>query len=811
MADFFKEFSDQYGYDGKIDQIREKEYPQLKDAIYLDHAGTTTYAQSTLNSFHSDLSKTLYGNPHSKSPSSQLSTDRVNNVRARILKHFDANPDHYTVIFTANATSAIKLVGETFPWEKGATSFRYLREAHTSLLGLRSYAAESEVREIKPMTEDEIELDLQARDKHSLHHQNPHFHNDIPQIEFEGQTDGVPIINSGVTYNLFAYPAQCNFSGMRFPLDWTQKMKRILNTQNQKVLVLLDAAAYTTTSPLSLAETENSPDFVVVSFYKLFGYPTGLGALILKRELSPILKKRYFGGGTVTAVFWNMNWQYFHEELWGRYEDGTINFLDIIALDHAFNASDSLYKDFTHIRSHVTSLNQYLHRSMVQLRHWNSAPLCVINSDRDFSDSCQQGPIINFNLKRADGSWIGYNEVETLASANGIHVRTGGHCNPGSVARWMQVTPDDIENKSCHDDRDIVNGKPVGALRVSLGAMSTIDEIFVWIDFLKTLFVESEPPIAKFKGFNDIAHDFYDKFLGSSISNGTREKSQLELEIITLFPIKSCHGYVVHDSVSWPLTSQGLLYDREWMIVNSENGQALSQKKYPRMALIRPKVLIDEGVLQIKASGQAPLRIALEDYPENISSTSICSSSRVFGESIDALYYTNSKINEWFSNFLGLSCILARQPKQNQENPENMNIRRRFIKPHLKASATAPLSLSNESPFLLISKSSVNDVNEKIRESGKKEIETDCFRGNFVVRGAFRFEEDEWSVIRIGGQAFKIIGPCRRCYMVTVNQTTGEKTSEPYATLRKHRNFNVNGFFCLPDSYECSAKMEITK
>ncbi|CAG8544508.1 7079_t:CDS:10 [Ambispora leptoticha] len=797
---FLKEFSSQYGYGGRIEQIREKEYPQLKGEVYLDHAGTTTYPQSTLTEFHADLSRNLYGNPHSKSPSSQLATDRVNQVRNRVLKHFNASPEHYEVIFTANTTAAIKLVGEIFPWAAGETSYKYLREGHTSLLGLRRFAEEADVHELTGITENEVEEDLRTFNNYRTS-SNPHFLNNIPQVDFEGHTDGVPIINNGVTYNLFAYPAQCNFSGMRFPLDWSRKIKQTFNTANKKTLVLLDAAAYTTSSPLSLAEPENSPDFVTISFYKLFGYPTGLGALILKKELNPILKKRYFGGGTVTSVVWDMNWQMFHDRLCERYEDGTINFLNIISLGHAFDVTDRLYGDFKNIRAHVTALNSYLYRAMSQLKHWNGAPLCFINSDRDFSDSSRQGPILSFNLKHADGTWIGYREIERLAGQNGIHVRAGGHCNPGSVARWMGVKPEEFAGKSCSDDQDVVNGKPIGSARVSLGAMTTIDDILVWLDFLKAYFLEGEPTVSKYKTKDGIYGDLKNQ---ATLKN-TIPETKISLETITIYPIKSCHGYTVPSSKSWPITPQGLLYDREWMVVNAETGEALNQKRFPRMALIRPRILIDEGVLLLKAPGQAPLRISLDEYPilgacTNTSPSSLMSAtneSKVCGDKVDTLYYTAPNINEWFSNFLGLTCVLARQPPFDNDDDINnsIKIRRRFIKPHLEKSADAPISLTNESPFLLISQSSVDDLNQKIRRSGHKEIDASCFRGNFLVKGTFGYEEDDWSMVRFGNQVFKIPGPCRRCHMVTVNQTTAEKTSEPYRTLSKHRKFDGKIYF----------------
>ncbi|CAG8746882.1 5390_t:CDS:2, partial [Racocetra fulgida] len=474
-------FSSQYGYNGKIDSIRENEYPQLKGSVYLDHSGATAYAKSVLDSFTNDLTNNLFGNPHSYNPSSQLTSQRVELIRARILRHFNANPGEYQVIFTQNASSAIKLVGEAFPWTFGQSSFRYLREAHNSVIGLRRFAEENNSPDIQAITEDDLETTFKNIQEGSI---NDNLH---PEINHE--------INHDTVYNLFAYPVQCNFSGQRFPLIWTKIIKKS-DSDKSKVLVLLDAAAYVATSPLSLADKDISPDFVAISFYKIFGFPTGLGALLVKTELTPVLKKRYFGGGT--------------ENLSDRYEDGTINFLEVISLEHAFNSMERIYTGFHFIKNHVTALSAYLYRQMNSLRHWNGSPVCVIHANNDFSDSSIQGPVFNFNVKRADGSWIGYLEVEKLASVSGIHIRTGGFCNPGCLSRWVNVKSDQVianfkTGKVCGDDHDIYNGKPT-------------------------------------------------------------------------VPIKSCHGFTIPLSSTWPVTSQGLLYDREWMLVNLRTGKALSQK-----------------------------------------------------------------------------------------------------------------------------------------------------------------------------------------------------------------------------------------
>ncbi|CAG8566047.1 15232_t:CDS:10, partial [Acaulospora morrowiae] len=767
---FLEEFSSKYGYNGTINSIREIEYPKLKEVTYLDHSGSTIYSKSSVISYTNDLMNNLYSNPHSKNPCAQHTSHRVEQIRARVLRHFNANPGEYQVIFTQNATASIKLVGEMFPWTANQSGYKYLRESHNSLIGLRRFAEEINSPDIQAV----IESDMKKLFSHK----------DLTNFNFMNRKTTEK--SNEIIYNLFAYPAQCNFSGQRYPLTWSTQIKQ-LDTENSKILVLLDAAAYLTTSTLSLADKDVSPDFITMSFYKIFGLPTGLGALLIKSELKPLLRKRYFGGGTINAIAYDKQWQEFREDLSGRHEDGTINFLDIIALDHSFDVMERLYTNFGFVREHVTSLITYLSRKMISFHHWNDLPVCVIYSDRDFSDNTQQGPVLNFNVRRADGSWVGFNELEELASVNQIYISAGTHCNPGSMARWVNISGDESmanykAGKICSDDKDIFNNKPTGSIRISLGAMSTIEDIIIWLDFFKKYFVEETPT-------NYITQN----------KNVVQNKSQIFLERLTLYPIKSCHGYTIPPSTSWTVTSQGLLYDREWMLVNSETGRALSQKVYPKMALIRPIVLRGKELLVITAPGQEPLHIRLNEFPNEIESSKC--SSQVCGDNIQTLVYTSNHISQWFTEFLGITCRLARQPTS-----ENSSVNRRFIKPHLlnvepSTTAGSPLSLSNESPFLLVSQKSVKNVNRKImdgannhenerkeKDDGSKGIVVDCFRANLVINGNIEaYDEDQWKKVKIGGQVFKLIGPCRRCHMICIDHETGEKTKEPYSTLATYR------------------------
>lgn len=197
----------------------------------------------------------------------------------RILQHFNTSVEDYTVIFTSGSTAALKLVAEAFPWvpetaEDPGSRFCYLTDNHTSVVGMRAIADAMNVLSV-PVKPKDLLL---------------------------GTDDLVAGGNSCKTPHLFCYPAQSNFSGTRYPLAWIEQIKsgqlRPIEVQG-KWSVLLDAASYVSTSPLDLSL--HQADFVPLSFYKMFGFPTGLGALLVKNGAAACLRKVYFGGGTAAA------------------------------------------------------------------------------------------------------------------------------------------------------------------------------------------------------------------------------------------------------------------------------------------------------------------------------------------------------------------------------------------------------------------------------------------------------------------------------------------------------------------------------
>ena len=120
--------------------------------------------------------------------------------------------------------------------------------------------------------------------------------------------------------SLFCFPAMSNFNGKKYPLDWVEEIQ---STDHN--YVLLDAAAFLSTNQLDLAVIK--PAFIVLSFYKMFGYPTGLGALLVHKSSAEVLEKQYFGGGTVDVALVNKNFHVSRKQTSQKYEDGTSNYL----------------------------------------------------------------------------------------------------------------------------------------------------------------------------------------------------------------------------------------------------------------------------------------------------------------------------------------------------------------------------------------------------------------------------------------------------------------------------------------------------
>ncbi len=711
----------------------------------------------------------LLGNPHSASSSSQLSTRRIEDVRLRVLRFFNADPDHFDLVFVANATAGIKLVMEGFREHEHGFWYGYHKDAHTSLVGVRE-AAKGTSRCFGSDQEVEEWLDEDT--------------NSLPGERSLG---------------LFAYPAQSNMNGRRLPLSWTSQLRS--SKLGTYVYSLLDAAAMVSTSPLDLSDTSKAPDFTVLSFYKIFGFPD-LGALIVRNESASVLqRRRYFGGGTVEMVLCGKeNWHikkdgYLHEQL----EDGTLPIHSIIALDNAFNVHERLFGSLERIESHTGFLAEQLCNKLATLQHRNKSTVCQIYRDPSLSyrDHGTQGPIIAFNLRDKKGEWVSNSEVEKLANIRNIQLRSGGLCNPGGIVSALNLAPWEVKRNfsaghRCGNETDIIGGKPTGMLRVSLGAMSNMQDLKTFINFVEEFFVDQKEVPLQADVFPGLGRDLY-------------------IETLTIYPIKSCGGWAIPPDVLWDVRAEGLAWDREWCLVHRGTRTALSQKKFPKMALLRPRLDLDKGLLRVHIQGPLPpaitneISVPLSADPSVFHSCDVglqMHTAQVCGENILAYTYASEQIADFFTTVIGVPCTLARFPAA-VTGPST-----RHSKAHLNASSNdisasqpsqasrRPILLSNESPILTISRSSLNRLNEQIKFKNGKAARASVFRANIIVAedpesspgSEEPYIEDDWRSLHIGHDVtLDVLGGCRRCQIVCVDQHNAERNEEPFVTLAKTR------------------------
>jgi molybdenum cofactor sulfurtransferase len=435
-----------------MQRLRETEFSRL-DATgqaYLDYTGSGLYPESLVREYSEWLAGQVSGNPHSLSPASMASTHHVEAARASILRFFNAQADEYLVIFTLNASGGLKLVGESYPFEP-RSHFALTTDNHNSVNGIREFA---KARGAKVTY---LPLDSQLR---------------VGNLS-------LPDVNRS-EHNLFAYPAQSNFSGVKHPLDW------IRVSQEMGYDVLLDAAAYVPSSVLDLREVK--PDYVAISFYKMFGFPTGVGALIAKREALGKLRRPWFSGGTVRFVS-AQNRVHLLKTSSEAYEDGTLNFLSIPAVTMGLEFLNQV--GMNRINEHVTRLASLLLDKLQTPRHSTGIPLVRIYGP---TVSESRGAAVALNLLTRTGKDLDYRLVEESAIKDNISIRTGCFCNPGAAEAAFQypaarayqcfesLSP---ENFSLQQFSSCMNDKPVGAVRASLGIASNEADVQRFVELLR--------------------------------------------------------------------------------------------------------------------------------------------------------------------------------------------------------------------------------------------------------------------------------------------------------------------------------------
>jgi selenocysteine lyase/cysteine desulfurase len=452
----FIEQHPEYAATAAIDRLRADEYGRLdRDGhIYLDYTGGSLYAESQVRAHADLLTAGVFGNPHSGSLSSVASTALVERTRRRVLEFFNAPTGLYTVVFTQNATAALKLVGEAYPFTAGGR-FVLPFDNHNSVNGIREFAcARGASVEYVPLTTPDLRID-QERLAASL----------------ASADTRLP--------NLFAFPAQSNFSGVQHPLELVGR------AHASGWDVLLDAAAFVPTNRLDLSEVR--PDFVTISFYKMFGYPTGVGCLVIKTDAAAKMRRPWFAGGTVNFATVQGR-QHILSPGEAGFEDGTCSYLSIPAVDIGLRHIERIGIDAIHTR--VRCLTGWLLEQLLALRHANGRPMVRIYGPVTTE---MRGGSVTMNFYDPEGHLLDYRRIEELASLRRISLRTGCFCNPGAGETAEGLTEDDmLAGAAGGPDMTLPRfmqviqhrgGKSAGAIRVSLGIVSNFADVYRFVQF----------------------------------------------------------------------------------------------------------------------------------------------------------------------------------------------------------------------------------------------------------------------------------------------------------------------------------------
>ena len=252
-----------------------------------------------------------------------------------------------------------------------------------------------------------------------------------------------------------------------------------------------------------MSDPATAPDFVALSFYKIFGFPN-IGALIVRKESAHVLEQRkYFGGGTVDMIIAvNDAWHAKKEStLHDQLEDGTLPFHSIFALDHAMSVHERLYgaNPMKNISLHTAQLGKMLYDGLSSMKHHNGLPVARIYKDDSavYGDATVQGATVAFNVIRVDGNMVGYEEVEEAADERNIFVRSGSLCNPGGMATYLGWAPAEMRaayaaGHRCTNPTQIMFGRATGVVRVSLGAMSTASDVRTFLAFVDDVYVDKD-------------------------------------------------------------------------------------------------------------------------------------------------------------------------------------------------------------------------------------------------------------------------------------------------------------------------------
>ena len=231
------------------------------------------------------------------------------------------------------------------------------------------------------------------------------------------------------------------------------------------------------------------------------------------------------------------------------------------------------------------------------------------------------------------------------------------------------------------------------------------------------------------------------------------------MSALFVYPVKSMRG-VARAQVH--LAATGFEWDRQWMVVDAK-GTFLSQRTHPHLARIVPEISADALVLN--APGMPALRVPLTAAGEAVA-------VRVWKDACVGLEQ-GSAAHEWVSRVLQRPVRLVRVAPDME----------RHASVEFAGSAPAPLAFPDGYPVLVCNEASLEDLNDRLRER----LPMERFRPNLVLQGLPAWAEDRIDTLTIGAVTLRLVKPCTRCAIPSLDHLTGDPATDPLPVLRKFR------------------------
>mmetsp|Transcript_5023 Transcript_5023/g.11152 ORF Transcript_5023/g.11152 Transcript_5023/m.11152 type:complete len:882 (+) Transcript_5023:70-2715(+) len=771
----------------EVDETRHEDMVHLGNKVYLDYAGAGLFTEAQIRAASGALLESLMANPHSSDATAKV----MENVRTQMLKYFGVSRTTHSLIFTSGATHSLQLVGESLPWTTSC-AFIYAKESHTSLVGLRQYARRGRAQcgifafqELSSLVDSTKAIEPLAAE----------------------QADCALSLGTQGSMNVLAFPGESNFDGQLADL----RCIGALRTSRFRWRVLLDAAKLACI-PGALALNRIPADFTVVSFYKMFGYPTGLGALIVRHDAAPLMaptaclematggtegRTAYFGGGSVASISATSHFAVPRPSLTEWLERGTPNYCAIAALPSQVSFFERMAPAAIR-RLHVLSVTRDAYLQMRQLIHSSGKPLCTVLGRHAEKQWMQvQGPTIAFTMSYPDGSPIPYGLVTALAGERNIVLRAGCHCNAGSCQQHLHLSDADVRQfhaagKVCGDDLGLIDGRHVGVLRISFGIFSTLADVRRWLEFLTSEFLDRK--VDALANASMTAHTAGSQStisLAATIPSRPQECSSGRIVQLSVYPIKGCGPLRVK---RWPMdaASGSLFMDRRWCLVPEPSSSStataerrrykpVSAKQAPRLtqvqlSLVRYPAAWQDAGSEVGVTERLALELSCKGREESLllplSQTDEAQLKIIDGwphSFAEVLQVTNRKevvfghaaAAEWFEHVLLLPRLRLLEASATAGTGE--------------APSAATHFANTPSTLLMVSTASLQEFG---RVCGLA-VPSDRFRANIEVDFEQPYAEAKWPVgwaVKAGALQLEAAGRCIRCQAVDIDPEDGSAT-----------------------------------